>query len=96
MTTMRTITRFTGPECDGADCDELEHRAGCSLYRSWWRLTTREYFLSEGPTNIGQVCRARSPRASNTKPWSWWAYGKGSGDVATLEEGQAAVEAALA
>ena len=25
-------TTLIGPECDGEDCDEYEHRDGCALY----------------------------------------------------------------
>ena len=29
---MEIQTVLTGPECDGPDCDDYEHRAGCSLF----------------------------------------------------------------
>jgi hypothetical protein len=40
---MTLITRFTGPECDGDDCDDMQHRPGCALY-----LTECEACLVEG------------------------------------------------
>jgi hypothetical protein len=28
----RLLVRYSGPECDGENCDEYEHHEGCNLY----------------------------------------------------------------
>lgn len=45
-------TTFTGPECDGEDCDELEHRPGCALYLT---LAQRIRAWDEGVEDGGLV-----------------------------------------
>ena len=29
-------TTFAGPECDGPNCDGIQHRSGCALYVDEW------------------------------------------------------------